>query len=53
MLGDLSGVAKIFLMAGYIDMWCSTDCLMAIVRDSVKEEWSKIPENLTVLTKKQ
>lgn len=34
MLGDLSGVAKIFLVAGYTDMRRSIDGLMAIVRDT-------------------
>jgi transposase len=33
-LGDLSGVAKIFLVAGYTDMRRSIDGLMAIVRDT-------------------
>ena len=34
MLGDLSGVAKIYLVCGYTDMRRSIDGLMAIVRDS-------------------
>ena len=34
MLGDLSGVAKIFLVTGYTDMRRSIDGLMAIVRDT-------------------
>jgi transposase len=33
-LGDLSGVAKIYLVCGYTDMRRSIDGLMAIVRDS-------------------
>lgn len=34
MLGDLSGVAKIFLVTGYTDMRKSIDGLMSIVRDN-------------------
>ena len=34
MLGDLSGVAKIYLVSGYTDMRRSIDGLMAIVRDT-------------------
>ena len=34
MLGDLSGVAKIYLVSGYTDMRRSIDSLMAIVRDT-------------------
>lgn len=34
MLGDLSGVAKIYLVSGYTDMRRSIDGLMAIVRDA-------------------
>lgn len=33
-LGDLSGVAKIYLVSGYTDMRRSIDGLMAIVRDT-------------------
>jgi transposase len=33
-LGDFSGVAKIYLVCGYTDMRRSIDGLMAIVRDS-------------------
>ena len=34
MLGELSGVAKIYLVSGYTDMRRSIDGLMAIVRDA-------------------
>ena len=34
MLGELSGVAKFFLVTGYTDMRKSIDGLMAIVRDT-------------------
>ena len=34
MLGDLSGVAKIFVITGYTDMRRSVDGLMAIIRDT-------------------
>ena len=34
MLGDLSGVAKIYLVTGYTDMRKSIDGLMSVVRDS-------------------
>ena len=34
MLGELSGVAKFFLVTGYTDMRKSIDGLMAIVRDA-------------------
>ena len=34
MLGELSGVAKIYLVSGYTDMRRSIDGLMAIVRDT-------------------
>ena len=34
MLGDLSGVSKIFVITGRTDMRKSFDGLMAIVRDS-------------------
>lgn len=34
MLGELSGVAKIYLICGYTDMRRSLDGLMAIIRDT-------------------
>lgn len=34
MLGELSGVAKIYLVSGYTNMRRSIDGLMAIVRDA-------------------
>ena len=34
MLGELSGVAKFFLVTGYTDMRKSIDGLMAIIRDT-------------------
>lgn len=34
MLGDISGVRKIYLVTGYVDMRKSIDGLMAIVRDT-------------------
>ena len=34
MLGDLSGVSKIFVITGRTDMWKSFDGLMAIIRDT-------------------
>ena len=34
MLGDLSGVSKIFLVTGYTDMRKSIDGLMMIIRDT-------------------
>jgi len=34
MLGELSGVAKIYLVSGYTDMRRSIDGLMAIVKDA-------------------
>ena len=34
MLGDLSGVSKIFLVTGYTDMRKSIDGLMMIIRDN-------------------
>lgn len=34
MLGDLSGVSKIFLVTGYTDMRRSIDGLMMIIRDT-------------------
>ena len=34
MLGDLSGVAKVFLVTNYTDMRKSIDGLMAIIRDT-------------------
>ena len=34
MLGDISGVRKIYLVTGYVDMRKSIDGLMAIIRDS-------------------
>lgn len=34
MLGDLSGIAKVFLITGYTDMRKSFDGLMGIIRDT-------------------
>ena len=39
MLGDLSGVSKIFVITGRTDMKKSFDGLMAIVRDSLSAVW--------------
>lgn len=39
MLGDLSGVSKIFVITGHTDMKKSFDGLMAIVRDSLSAVW--------------
>ena len=36
MLGELSGVAKIYLVTGYTDMRKSIDGLMGIIRDTYK-----------------
>lgn len=36
MLGDLSGVSKIYIITGAIDMRKSIDGLMAVIRDSFK-----------------
>lgn len=36
MLGELSGVAKIFIITGRTDMRKSFDGLMAIIRDTYK-----------------
>jgi len=47
-LGDLSGVAKIFLVAGYTDMRRSIDGLMAIVRDTYELDLTVIRFSFSV-----
>lgn len=34
MLGDISGISKIYCVCGATDMRCSIDGLMAIIRDT-------------------
>ena len=54
MLGELSGVAKFFLVTGYTDMRKSIDGLMAIVRDPsevrnlTRQEYRWLLEGLSI-----
>lgn len=40
MLGDISGLEKIYIVCGYTDMWKSIDGLCAVIEDRLKVDSS-------------